>query len=216
MIEAAAFWMRHNKPEGGAAGTCSQMLQQYIAKVEKAGRRPSTLRELRVGTLSFIRSFGDTPVTHVTATDLDRWNDQQNGGPVTLNKHRRLLVALFNLAVQKQWVEMNPAVRMTVATEPKRLPYVMPVGDVEKLMQWATANTPAMVPYYALALFAGIRPAGELQRLDWTDINFERREIFVSEASSKTHDERYVKMSDNLVVWLAPYRQASPRRRPQA
>jgi len=109
----------------------------------------------------------------------------------------------------KSVIRKGVRVRVPPRAPPKRLPYVMPVGEVEKLMQWATANTPAMVPYYALALFAGIRPAGELQRLDWTDINVERREIFVSAASSKTHDERYVKMSDNLVVWLAPYRQAS-------
>lgn len=209
LAEAAAFWMRHNKPEGGNPATCSQMLDQYIARAERAGRRPATLTELRAVTRSFIGTFGSEPVAHVTASDLDRWHEKQNGGPVTLNKHRRILIALFNLALQKQWIETNPASRLTVATEPKRLPYVMPVADVDKMLLWAAGNTPDMVPYYALALFAGIRPTGELQRLDWKNIDFTRKEIYIAPEVSKTHDERFVPMSDNLVAWLEPHRQKS-------
>ena len=78
-------------------------------------------------------------------------------------------------------------------------------------MRYAAANEPELVPYLALAIFAGIRPDpdnGELSRLDWKAIDFDRREIFISEHVSKTNDERIVKMTDNLVAWLLPHRQS--------
>ena len=48
---------------------------------------------------------------------------------------------------------------------------------------------------------------GEAGRLDWKDIDFSRREVFVSDAVSKTGDERIIEMNDTLAAWLAPYRQ---------
>ena len=65
-----------------------------------------------------------------------------------------------------------------------------------------------MVPYMALCLFAGIRPVGEMSRLDWKDIDFKRGEVFISEEASKTGDERIVTMTDTLVAWLIPHRKA--------
>jgi len=80
---------------------------------------------------------------------------------------------------------------------------------VEKVMRYAAANAPESVPYFALALFAGIRPNGELARLSWADIDFKRREIDIKSEVSKTGDERFIEMSDNLVAWLLPHRKTS-------
>jgi integrase len=82
------------------------------------------------------------------------------------------------------------------------------VKDVDALMQYAADNEPGMVPYMALCLFAGIRTVGEMQRLDWKDIDFKRREVFISDEVSKTGDERIVDMTDTLIAWLAPHRQS--------
>jgi integrase len=91
----------------------------------------------------------------------------------------------------------------------KGRPYVMPVEDVKKVMRTAAMHEPETVPYFALALFAGIRPQGELGRLTWADINLERREIDIRADTSKTGDERFIEMSENLVAWLLPHRKAS-------
>jgi integrase len=65
-----------------------------------------------------------------------------------------------------------------------------------------------MVVWFALCLFAGLRPS-EAQRLDWSDIDLDRNEIFVSAEVSKTPYERYVKLQPNLIEWLLPFRQKS-------
>jgi integrase len=54
-------------------------------------------------------------------------------------------------------------------------------------------------------MFAGLRTS-EIERLNWEDIDFEDRLIDVKFEISKTIQERYVPISDNLLAWLAPYR----------
>jgi integrase len=70
-------------------------------------------------------------------------------------------------------------------------------------------GTRKQVPYLALCLLAGLRPMGEMGRLDWKDINLKRKEIFISDEVSKTGDERYVDIHDNLLKWLTPHQKSA-------
>jgi integrase len=118
------------------------------------------------------------------------------------------LVGLFNFAKARKYIRENPAEPLETPKMSKRSkprPYVMPVEDVEAALRYTAANTPEMLPYVALCMFAGIRPT-ECTRLDWSRINFERREIDIGAAVSKTGDERFIEMSENLVAWLLPHR----------
>src|SRR5262249_28590767 len=59
--------------------------------------------------------------------------------------------------------------------------------------------------YLALGAFSGIRTA-ELIRLDFKDINFERRFIEVGKEKTKTATRRLVPIQPNLMQWLTPYK----------
>jgi superfamily II DNA or RNA helicase len=72
-------------------------------------------------------------------------------------------------------------------------------------------HAPELVPYFAIGLFAGLRPDNELAGMDWRNIDFEHKTLHVEAASAKTRRERYVDMSANLIDWLQPYRQQSGR-----
>jgi len=64
------------------------------------------------------------------------------------------------------------------------------------------------VPYFALCLFAGIRPAvpyGEITKLQPDAINLETGVISVSAAVSKVREPRKVEISPNLTAWLRAY-----------
>ena len=58
------------------------------------------------------------------------------------------------------------------------------------------------MPPLAIALFAGLRTS-EIARLDWSDLDFERLSIRVSN-DGKT-GSRNVPMSKNLAAWLQPH-----------
>ena len=60
-----------------------------------------------------------------------------------------------------------------------------------------------LVPWFVLGLFAGLRPE-ETVRLDWADIDFDRRQI---DLPAKKTSQRYLKFSDFLnpahSLWVA-------------
>jgi integrase len=233
LADAARFYMGRHFPEGGDR-TVDQLVEDYLESRRQVDRRPATLLDIRArlgrgtpanversgaGTLhlkptGFARDFAGVPVAHVTTADLERWMERNVKGKsrTTWRGMRVHLVGLWNFARQRKFCRENPAEPlMTPKTSKsaKARPYVMPVEDVETIMRTAAANEPDTVPYFALALFAGIRPQGELGRLTWADINIERREIDIRADVSKTGDERFIEMSENLVAWLLPHRKAS-------
>jgi len=63
-----------------------------------------------------------------------------------------------------------------------------------------------LLPYVAIGAFAGLRRA-ELERLDWSEIDFESGLIEVTARNSKTAQRRFVTMQPNLREWLLPLRQ---------
>lgn len=61
------------------------------------------------------------------------------------------------------------------------------------------------VPFLALCLWAGMRPA-EVLRLDWRDIAFEEGHIAVRKQKVRTAGNRHIPLADNLRAWLMPHR----------
>jgi integrase len=77
-------------------------------------------------------------------------------------------------------------------------PVILTAKEAGKLMALAAADGCALP--FALMLFAGIRPKGELGRISWGSIKEDFIEI--SSEDSKTNDERHIPISDNLRAWL--------------
>ena len=65
--------------------------------------------------------------------------------------------------------------------------------------------TPEVLPYIAIGLFAGLRRA-EIERLDWSEIDFESGLIEVTAEKAKAARRRLVTMQPNLREWLLPIR----------
>ena len=62
-----------------------------------------------------------------------------------------------------------------------------------------------MVPYFALTLFAGIRPDyqdGEISKLAHQDIRMDTDVILIEPEVSKVNEKRSIDIQPNLKVWL--------------
>jgi len=68
-----------------------------------------------------------------------------------------------------------------------------------------TVHPGDLIPWLTMGLFAGIRP-DETLRLDWEDIDFERRQIDLPAKKAKGRTRRIIPMEPNLIAWLKPYR----------
>jgi integrase len=82
------------------------------------------------------------------------------------------------------------------------VPGILVVTEAARLLE---AATPDVLPYIAIGLFAGLRRA-ELERLDWSEIDFESGLIEVKAEKSKTAQRRHVQIQPNLREWLLPLR----------
>lgn len=231
LAEAATFYMERHFPEGGEI-TVDALVEAYIENRLRVDRRPDTIKDirgrlgcalprnidrpgggiLRLKPSGFAHDFVGVPVAHVGTADLERWMQKHAGKARNTWRNARVhIVGLFNYAKARKYIRENPAEALEtprVSKSAKPRPYVMPVEDVQAALRWTEANEPAMVPYMALCMFAGIRPT-ECTRLDWKQINLDRREIDIRADVSKTGDERFVEIADNLVAWLAPHRKES-------
>jgi integrase len=203
--DAADFYTTHHSPDGSGV-TCRDMLNKYIERAVTAERRPATIEDIKNFLNAWADAFADVPVANLTPHMLEKWHAKQNGNATTRNKRRRHLVGVLNYAVKLKYRKDNPATAIETANQKKPRPHVLSIEDTRAVMAYAVENCPEMIPFLALTAWAGVRPDGEMSRLTWEDIDFKRREIFISDEVSKTNDERYIPMADNLVAWLLPYR----------
>ena len=92
------------------------------------------------------------------------------------------------------------ASKATLAKERRRDVEVLSVEDAQRLLE---RSSPDMLPYWAIGLFAGLRPS-EIRSLEWSDVDFD--DALITVRSGKTGRKRFVHMQPNLIAWLNPYR----------
>jgi hypothetical protein len=207
--EAARFYIKHTTPPDGGKHTIKELADAYVESKAKANLSPYTVRDARDMLSPFARQFGDMQIAEISSTEIESWHDRQSQGQDRKYKRRNMLVGMFNYAVARNYRIDNPAEILPSTKIRRKKTSILTVKDAENLILYAADNYPEMVPYFALCMFAGVRPRGEMEKLDWADLDFSEREIFISEEVSKTNDERCITMTDALVAWLLPYRQDS-------
>ena len=146
--------------------------------------------------------FPNVTVAEIEIKDIDDWLRALDVAPITRNNFRRLLIVLFNFAVQRGYAKSNPAKATDKAKVVGEAPGILTVQQTARLLE---AASPELLPYLAIGAFAGLRRA-ELERLDWSDIDFDSGLIEVTAENAKTARRRHVTIQSNLREWLLPVR----------
>lgn len=205
LTEAVQFYAKHIAPEGDQR-TVSGLLEEYVAEKEKANRREATVKEIRTRLGRFAVDYGDRPVHEITTGNILGWMDKHDYRNVTRDNYRRAFVAFFNFAVKRGHAQVNPGDPIDKVTIDERIPEILTVAEAQRLMLGVQEHSPRMIPYFAIGLFAGLRPA-EIEQLNWRDIDLTNRRIRVRPEVAKKRRQRFVDVSDNLLEWLVPHRQ---------
>lgn len=178
------------------------------------------------------------PVSEVTRADVAAYLDslRGKGGLAATPKTRRNvhtdLQNFFNwclgvekmkaLVTPRRWHFLNPTAGVTARKPADRTPDVLSVAQARDLMRYVeTYREGYLVTFFALALFAGIRPGpeGELRKLADDPhrdkpcreaggrplIDLERKVITIPPAVSKTGRKRIITIQPNLLRWLERY-----------
>jgi len=89
----------------------------------------------------------------------------------TANKHLRYLRAAFNLGVRKHWITENPTQGTDFFPEERRIKYVPPKEDIQRVIEAAEGETRD----YLVTITDGMARVSEINRLTWDDVNLTER-----------------------------------------
>lgn len=209
--EAVAHYVAHLQ---ASARSCSaeQLVAEMIAAKQRDGRSERHVSDLRSRLKIFAAKFDGQPVATISTAEIDDWLRSLPVAPVTRNHYRSVVVQAFNFAVRRRYAASNPAVETAEAREPKTKPGILTVEQATALLVNAS---PEVLPYIAIGVFAGLRRA-EIERLDWSEIDFEGGHIEVTAEKSKSkRANRFITLQPNLRAWLVPVRQLKGNVAPQ-
>jgi integrase len=91
----------------------------------------------------------------------------------TANKELRNLRALFNFGIKQGLVKTNPTLEMEFMPVEKKIKYIPTKEDVAKVLLVADPDTQD----YLVAIKETMARMGEINRLTWDDVDFDRRTV---------------------------------------
>ncbi len=182
--------------------TAAELVAELLATKQADGASRRYLDDLKSRLGRFAADFDGQLVSTITGAQIDDWLRALRLSPTTRNNFRRVVVVMFNFAVQRGYAVRNPAESTAKAKVIDETPGILTVEETARLLESAATE---ILPFLAIGCFAGLRPA-ELSRLEWENVDLEAGLIEVTAAKSKTARRRFVRIQPNLAEWLAPFR----------
>jgi len=140
---------------------------------------------------------------HHWHTWLPQWRQKGAYSARSFNNLRTFLMSLYSMPLAIESFFVNPIKAIPTMKPKKQEVSIVTNKEAKELLNKAWNEDREIVPWFAIALFAGLRPESELERLRWEDINFEEKWIRVG-FGNKTDTKRFVDLEDNLIAWLKP------------
>jgi integrase len=179
----------------------------------KVSKSPKYRNEIRQTKATF-ESLWTEMVCDITAADLEPILDQFSDG--SRNAKMRRLRSVFNLAIKRGWMRVgtNPIARLHFADTVTKEVEIYTPGEVRAMLGAALEHDAQLLPFLVLGFFCGIRPEGELGKLEWRDLKFdgEKPQVVIRPEVSKTKRRRFIDLSQNALAWIEAYRHRSGRK----
>ena len=188
--------------------------EYYATKKTAHERTLLSMRQLRSienELNAFKTRFPKALVSDFAAAQLLPYLERGKPSLKTYNNRRGLLSTFFKFAFQKDWIALNPVEKTPHHRINHRRGSAVTISAEEaaRLMAHVAAYEKGeMVPYFALCLFAGIRPClrfGEISKLKRESVNLETGSIRIEPDVSKVRMPRLVTIQPNLAAWLRAY-----------
>ncbi|WP_068771495.1 site-specific integrase [Termitidicoccus mucosus] len=147
----------------------------------------------------------------LSRTELDTYLNRGNAALKTFNNRRALVHTFFEFACHREdWLkaEDNPMekIQRHRIEHSRGSATSLTAEQAAQLMAHVeTVKDGAFVPYFALCLFAGIRPNGEITKLPASDVRLENNAITIEPWVSKVNMRRLITIQPNLAAWLQAY-----------
>jgi len=156
------------------------------------------------------KHFPETTVAELTGPRLMEYFEARRAGLKTFNNRRGIVSTFLKHALQRGWIVENPLAKIP----PRRIrrrrgcAITFDAAQAADLMAYVETHYPSAVPFFALCLFAGIRPClrtGEILRLKPEHVKLAEGVIRIDGEVSKVREPRNVTIQPNLAAWLRKY-----------
>jgi len=166
---------------------------------------------IRRGLAAFQKYFPKETVAQLTVARLTAHCERGNPSLKTFNNRRGILSTFFKFVLQKDWIEANPVEKIPyhrIAHRRGSAPTLTATKAQDMMTFVEDFEGGRLVPYFALCLFAGIRPClrtGEIFKLRPEQVRLDTGVIQIEPTVAKTGMKRNVTIQPNLAAWLRAY-----------
>lgn len=198
---------------GVSPKTPAEATAELLLRVKKDKLSSRHIETLRAHLNRFSEAF-QMPLSSINSRLISAWLDEletpegEEASGRTRNNYRASIIQLFSFARTQKFLPRD------LQTEAERTPKakaslgvvgILSPSNLEKLLRAAeSAGNEEAVLWLVLGAFSGLRSA-ELVRLRWEDIDLAGGEIDARADITKTGQARFVPITDNLRLWLAPF-----------
>ena len=209
LSEAVRYFVAHHDHRAKSV-TVTVGWQEYGAwcqkRVANGALRARSFESMRAKCTDLAEQFGEELICDLSSQRIWKWLENLPLAQSSKESYRNTVSGFFTYAVRSGWIKEHPMIGKVPKFEVEAKEVTV-FSTAEAAALLAQAST-EILPVIALGLFAGLRPE-EISKLHWSDVLWEKREINIRIAVSKTARPRFVPMEANLLEWLAPYRQAT-------
>ena len=183
----------------------ADVAREFIAAKETAGLSEPHVRDLRYRLTRFAGSFSMN-MAGITGYMLQTWLDAQPVGSHSKKNEWRIVSALIRFAVRRKYAPRDLLDELEAVQVPKVAPAPITLFSPDELCEMLEAAPPKLIPWLAVGAFCGLR-SSEIQRLDWRNLDLQRRFLEVKAGDAKTAQRRLVPLCDAAIQWLQPFAQ---------
>jgi integrase len=196
--------------------TVADLCEQFVRNRQAKRLSKRTLAEDRYIARRLSDRLGRKLAHEITLADIRRLLD----GATSESSARKLFKVaslIFDHGKENRVVVLHPMLEMKRPQISYAIPGILSCVQFRTLLTVADSKFPDLLPFLALAGFAGIRRAEMVKQyasdqvLQWSDIDFDKRLVTVRDGVAKATrrklgNRRFVPMENTLVSWLASYR----------
>jgi integrase len=190
-------------------------VDEYIATKRKEHERTllseRQLRSIKYELETFKTRFPALTLAQFSAASLITYLERGAPSLKTYNNRRGVLSTFFKFAYRKDWITTNPIEKTPHHRISHRRGSAITITAEQAARLMAHVETfrdGVLVPYFALCLFAGIRPSvlcGEIMKLRPEHVRLDTGVIHIEPEVAKVRMKRLVTIQPNLAAWLRAY-----------
>jgi len=178
-------------------------VSKYSERLKNKPLRPATLEQTQLHLNQLAAEFRGSLCNAITAKALEDWFQKRGWKRSTIDGVLSKISPFFSWILREKLIDQNPCASVVrPIADDNGPPKILTAQETRTLLCAAISIDPQFVKYFAIGLFAGVRPH-EIGRLVNRDIS--EHYIEVSASKSKSRNRRLVTVMPNLFQWLRAY-----------